>query len=658
MSLTGRLIRAATSGLKNPEHWVVQALGGGGVSKSGVMVGDNEAYSSTAVLCCVRALVNGVSMLPLHLYFDDGSVKEKALKHSLYWRLHKFPNPELTKSELMSWVMNAMLMYGDAYLEKETNFRKQIVGLWPLMSGNMIVSRPDPLGPIRYEYHDSGRMFVYGPENIVHIRGFYPGGLCGMSLKKLGCNAIGLSIALEEYGSTFFTNNAMPKGYIKHPGELRDEARDRVRKKLQVEGGGLTNSHRLSVLDEGMSWEQTGVSPGDAQMVEQRKFQILEMCRLFDVPPHRSYELSGAIKANIEEQGREFVTYSIGPFLVRIEERFDASLLVGVERYRYYTKFNVDALTRAAMKDRYDAYHIALQDGLLQRDECRAKEDMNPLPKQQGEVVTVALNMQNLLDMTPGAAAAKAKSEPRMNTDEHGYGVRAKTERGAVLATWRPKIVRAYEALGEWERAEILKGAGAAFGGRGLSEWNSWLDDFRFALIKQFGRDLIPVHKNADDAFAQFAASQLDGVVPVEMDSWIAGILQYWGKQHAGDAVKELERIRAGAGEGEVLAEIERRMETWVDAAKARGADRVTQSDGAIAREVWRRKGVKKLIWLTGGKPCPLCASLSGKVIGIEESFVKMGDTVEGEGVAPLHAGADILHCPLHNWCVCSIGIG
>ena len=800
------LVRSAESTWANPRQWLVE-LFGGGTSSAGITVTDSTALSASAVLCAMRNLIEGVAMLPLMLYRKTNEGRDRAVGHPLYRLLHSRPNKELTPFEWLSWMMGSMVIRGDAFSEIDRNNQKKIMGLWPLHAHCMEVTRPDPKGPIVYKYTvpKTGESVLLPADNVLHLRGFYTGGLLGKSLIHLGKNAIGLAIAEETHGAKFFVNNAMPQGYIKHPLELGKPAKEQITKGIEAATGGLENQHRLLILDEGMEWKQIGVSPQDAQMIEQRRFQVVEICRVFNVAPHRLFDLTQSSFSNIEHQGIEHKVYTLGPWQVRIEQRCDLSLLSEVERETYYTRFNSSALLRGDIKTRYEAYAVAKNGGWLSADDIRELEELNTLPSGQGKTFTVALNMQSaemLVDQTPGKAATKehppnplqrgneqmdsgaadarrlvlvdegrrlvraevrelrkiaakhagdlaairaaigelysgdfearalawaaavcaswaldsrmaarigdarvaasvealglrrdsllgadeteiescleemersellgqrawagiegalARTDQTDRTDRWRRLARARTERGAVLEIWRGPIVSAYARMADWEIGEITDGAASCFGSKGLSEWTGWLEGFGERHTSYFARSVFPLWHSLDDSLIEAAANEMNGVIPLDMDSWVAGVVNQFERYHRGASMQVLEEIARTAGPEGVVKEIERRMETWVDRSKAIARDKITQSDGAIAREVWKRNGVKKLRWVAGAKPCPLCAQLNGQVIGIEESFVNSGDKLEAPGVAPLYAGANILHCPLHGGCVCSIGIG
>ena len=129
-------------------------------------------------------------------------------------------------------------------------------------------------------------------------------------------NAIGLSIATEEYGAKFFANGATPGGILEYPGTVKDP--DRVRDSWN-KGFSGRNSHKVAILEEGMKYTPISISPNEAQFLETRKFQIDEIARIFRVPPHMVGDLEKSSFSNIEQQSLEFVKYTLDHILRQVQ---------------------------------------------------------------------------------------------------------------------------------------------------------------------------------------------------------------------------------------------------------------------------------------------------------------------------------------------------
>ena len=210
-------------------------------------------------------------------------------------------------------------------------------------------------------------------------------------------NAVGMTLATEEYGASFFANGANPGGVLEHPGILKDPSK--VRESWNQVYQGTNNSHKVAVLEEGMSYKTIGIPPNEAQFLETRKFQINEIARLYRIPPHMVGDLEKSSFSNIEQQSLEFVKYTLDPWVVRFEQAFQKALLLPDEKKNYFIKFNVDGLLRGDYQSRMNGYAIGRQNGWLSTNDIRRLEDMNPLSKEEGgDLYLVNGNMTKLED--------------------------------------------------------------------------------------------------------------------------------------------------------------------------------------------------------------------------------------------------------------------
>lgn len=355
-----------------------------GNSNSGVMVDELRAMQTSAVYACVKVLAESVASLPLHLFKNGKNGKrELAEQHPLFSCLYETPNEEMTSFEFRETMMTSLLLWGNAYARI---IKKQghVTELWYLKPQNMTVERDTVTGKIKYTYSDdiTNQTVVYKADQVFHIKGLSLDGVKGLSPIAQAREAVGLSLATEEYGAKFFGNGARPGGVLEHPGTLKDP--QKLRESWNKVYQGTKNSHRIAVLEEGMKYHSIGISPEDAQFLETRKYQVNEICRIFRVPPHLVGDLERATFSNIEHQSIEFVQHTIRPWLVRWEQAISRSLLDEKERLLYFAKFNVDGLLRGDYKSRMEGYAIGRQNGWLSVNDIRRLEDMSLVPEEEG----------------------------------------------------------------------------------------------------------------------------------------------------------------------------------------------------------------------------------------------------------------------------------
>jgi HK97 family phage portal protein len=201
-----------------------------GGTTSGKTVNERSAMQISAVYACVRVLSEAIASLPLHFYeYTEEGSKEKAIDHPLYLLLHDEPNPEMTSFIFRETMMTHLLLWGNAYAQVIRNGRGEVVALYPLMANRMRVDR-DENGHLYYEYQmntsDAPTMKTgtvrLTPADVLHIPGLGFDGLVGYSPIAMAKNSIGMAMATEEYGATFFKNGANPSGILSMPGTVKD----------------------------------------------------------------------------------------------------------------------------------------------------------------------------------------------------------------------------------------------------------------------------------------------------------------------------------------------------------------------------------------------------------------------------------------------------
>lgn len=362
-----------------------------GRTTSGRPVNERTAMQTTVVYACVRILAEAVASLPLHVYeYQDDGGKKLVHDHPLYYLLHDEPNPEMTSFVFRETLMSHLLIWGNAYAQIIRDGAGRVLGLYPLLPDKMEVQRDDK-GNIYYVYSrnsDENPTFKeYGniklkAEDVLHIPGLGFDGLIGYSPIAMAKNAVGMTLACEEYGASFFANGANPGGVLEHPGVLKDPSK--VRESWNSVYRGVSNAHKIAVLEEGMKYQQIGIPPEEAQFLETRKFQINEIARLYRIPPHMVGDLDKSSFSNIEQQSLEFVKYTLDPWVIRWEQSLQRSLLLPGEKGKYFIKLNVDGLLRGDYQSRMNGYAVGRQNGWFSANDIREMENMNPIPDEEG----------------------------------------------------------------------------------------------------------------------------------------------------------------------------------------------------------------------------------------------------------------------------------
>lgn len=393
-----------------------------GRTTSGENVDEFKAMQTTAVYACVRILAEAVASLPIHVYERTETGKEKKVDHPLYFLLHDEPNPEMSSFVFRETLMTHLLIWGNAYVQIIRDRSGQVISLYPLLPDKMSVHR-DESGKLYYKYKRQSEEnpnfkekgdAILRAEDVLHVPGLGFDGLIGYSPIALAKNAIGMTLATENYGASFFKNGANPGGVLEHPGILKDPKR--VRDSWNAVYNGVTNAHKVAVLEEGMKYTQVGIPPEEAQFLQTRKFQINEIARLYRIPPHMVGDLEKSSFSNIEQQSLEFVKYTLDPWVVRFEQSFKRALFLPEEKKTHFIKFNVDGLLRGDYQSRMNGYAVGRQNGWLSTNDIRELEDLNLLSDEEGgNLYLINGNMTKLKD---AGGFMKQESESVMQPSE------------------------------------------------------------------------------------------------------------------------------------------------------------------------------------------------------------------------------------------------
>ena len=392
-------------------------LAAGQGNPSGVRVGPDEPLRSTVYFACLRVIGETLANLPLRVMQKTSEGERVAEEHWLHQLLCYGPNSWQTTGEWIEQKIIHIGTIGQAMDEKIYSVDSEIglepprvVALEPLHPTRMDCFRMDD-GRLGYTYRDDrGGAQPYRQEQLTHFRWLSNDGVNGMVPYELAQDAIGLSRALEIHGASYFGNGARPGIVLSTDSDdLSKEARDEIRYTWERAHRGPSRAHRPAVLTGGLKPIPFEGNNQDSQFLESRRFQAVELCRFLGVPPHLVGILEGATNNNIEQQGLDFLTYTMAAWMRRFESTIRRDLMTYADRAAgYYPEFDATALLRADSAGRAAYYHSGLQDGWLAVNEVRKREGMNDVPG--GDQRFVQLNMQTLEQAATNAAAAAAKN--------------------------------------------------------------------------------------------------------------------------------------------------------------------------------------------------------------------------------------------------------
>lgn len=427
--------------------------------EAGKYIDYNSALTYAAVFGAVRVIAEAVASLPWLVLQDepDGS-KKRLVGNPVTTMLNRRANAEMGAFSWRDTALGHALLWGNHYSEIERDLSARPIGLWPIHPGNVELKRDDE-GNLFYEVRQPrGGVRQLSPRDVFHLHGLGSDGLVGYSIVALAARSIGMGIAAEEFGASFYGNGAQLGGIItqKEGASVLDvQGVKNLLETFNKEHRGSANAHKVEYLDGGLSYQEIGVKPEDAQFLGSRQFSVTEIARWFRVPPHKLGDLERATFSNIEHQSIEFVTDTILPWCVRLEQEANYKLF-GREA-RNYTKLELKGLLRGDLATRAQFYKEMRSMGIYSANDILRLEDQDPIGP-DGDARLVPLNMTTLNRMVEGESeelqpvedapqaelVAKLRHQER-HQERHVDMIRARYDREEFFV-WRNSYMSRYFA--------------------------------------------------------------------------------------------------------------------------------------------------------------------------------------------------------------------
>lgn len=373
---------------------ILDAFGAGASSPAGQAVTPTSAMRVAAVFACVQKIAGAISTMPLHLYRTDGETPVRMPRDNLWYLLNEQPHPQFTAASFWESITVAQLLRGDGYAWIRRDASGRVRELLPMAWGCVNPVRHTD-GSVRYyiSLPDYGITTWLDPVDVLHFPGFGFDGLRSMSvISHAARSATGNALAMDEYSGKFFANGAHPSIVLEAPKVLNKDGIERLQAAFVNKYSGADNFHRLPlVLTEGISAKEISLSAQDSQLLEARKFQVIDIARAFGVPPHMIGETSASTSwgSGIEAMSRAFVTYTLQPHLVRDEQELNRKLYP--RDTGRFARFDREALTEGDSAAQAEYNRKALGGpgagmGWMTVDEVRKTKGLPPLGGEAGKV--------------------------------------------------------------------------------------------------------------------------------------------------------------------------------------------------------------------------------------------------------------------------------
>lgn len=456
--------------LSFPAEWLLDAWGGGGNTDAGIRINEMTALTVSTVFSCVDMISSAIGSLDWNVY-ERFTAKNKRVgrrlssDHYIFDLLQTEPNPEMTAYTYRKSLMVHALLWGNQYAEIQRNGAGRPIAFWPRNPGKTRPHRVMSSGLLVYKTSDGmdynevpgqetrpdGPERTIFAENMLHVPGLAIDARLGQSVAWLSRQVFGLALAAEKFGSKLFANAARPSGVLMHPGKLNQKAKDET-KQTWESAHTAENAHRIALLENGIKFEKVAATAEEAQNLETRAHQRIEVCSLFHFPPHMIGVGPAGGKNNLEQVGGEFITFTLGSWLKALTQEYERKLFpkVGQTARKFFPGFDTKPFVLADFASRKDYYAAGKQWGYLCTDDILEYEHLNPTEQPGSDLYWMPVNVGIMSAegaiIPASQAAANAGGDP--NADPGAPPADPKAKDKAPSATRIGKrLARSYSDL-------------------------------------------------------------------------------------------------------------------------------------------------------------------------------------------------------------------
>lgn len=351
----------------------------------------NKAMLLSAVYRCVDVISDSVAQLPLEPYFKDtAGYKEKYIKHPTYYLLNKEPNKKMSRFTFIKTLVVSTLLRGNGYAYIERDDKGNATALHYIPTE--LVTIQDIKGNVKYNVTGVG---IVEPCNMIHILNFSYDGIVGISTLQHAKLTLGLATDAENHAQGFFKGGANLAGILKVQSNLTAKQKQDLKSSWQTAFSPTTGTpNGVAVLEGNMDFEPITVNPADAQLLETREFNVIDICRFFGVSPVKAFDLSKSSYSTVEATQLAFLTDTLAPLLEKIELEIERKLYKPSERANIEVRFDTSVLLRADKASLASYYNTLFQIGVITPNEIRKVLDLPAI--ENGDKTFVQVNVMTL----------------------------------------------------------------------------------------------------------------------------------------------------------------------------------------------------------------------------------------------------------------------
>lgn len=354
--------------MSKEERSLAVALGFNGVN--GFV--SNQSMRLSAVYAATNMISNSCALLPMKIVTTEGG-RKREIEHPLAKVLNLQPNSKYNHFNFMKLLIESVILKGDGYCYIERDENLNVVGLH-LIDADFVT----PLvteGGIKYIVN--GMSQAVDAINMIHLYQHCDNQMRGISTIKYADMALHGAHAAEKHSENFFNSGAGLMGVLKASAPLTNDQKKQIADSWRLSitntmGGGV------AILPQGLDFQSISISPEDSQLLETRKYNVVEIARFFNISPVKLFDLSNVSYSTLEQTSLSYLQDTILPFTQLMEDEFNLKLFKPSEVGKLYVDFDYSVLVQTDKTTEAEYYTKLLTNGVLSINDVRSRLGFEP----------------------------------------------------------------------------------------------------------------------------------------------------------------------------------------------------------------------------------------------------------------------------------------
>lgn len=344
-----------------------------------------SAINEATYYTCLRMMSESLGKIPLHLYqVNDAGTKRIGNMKQLLLR----PNPNMPATTFWSTVETSRVHFGNAYVYINRT-GKGIKDLWILHPDNVeiVIDKAGIFGNqngvwYKFTNPDTGEQHTFHSDQIMHFKmSVSSDGIVGIGVRDRLEMMIDGALASQEFMTTLNKEGLSARAVLQYTGDLSGKSESALLEEINKRATGANNAGKIFPLGPGMQIQPLNIKLTDAQFMELRKLNALQIAAAIGIKPNQLNDYEKSSYANSELQNLAFYTDTLLYVIKHYEEEITYKLLTETELTKDYEfRFNVSVILRTDQKTQAEILDGAINNGRMTSNEARRLTDMEDHP--------------------------------------------------------------------------------------------------------------------------------------------------------------------------------------------------------------------------------------------------------------------------------------